>query len=140
MTWSSPESMGEPDEVGFGSARPPGRRWPRGPDWARWPLIFAGAVVIAVAAVLALGRHPARSDPARSAVTVTQASHRLLGVRAGWGLLGYGPGRTVRVQFARGRVTRTVLPGLDSNGPVSFVAGGRPPANRAGGVVARGSG
>ncbi len=91
MTWSSPESMGEPDEVGFGSARPPGRRWPRGPDWARWPLIFAGAVVIAVAAVLALGRHPARSDPARSAVTVTQASHRLLGVRARrWELLGYG--------------------------------------------------
>src|SRR5580704_13557383 len=129
MTWSSPQSPGEPDEVGFGSARPPGRRWPRGPrwvrgpSWARRPLIIAGAVVIAVAAVLALGRHPARSDPARAAVTVTQAGHRLLGVRAGWELLGYGPGRTVRVQFARGRVTQTVLPALDSNGPVSFVAG-----------------
>ena len=73
--------------------------------------------------MLALAAAPARSDPARSAVTVSQASHRLLGVRAGWELLGYGPGRTVRVQFARGRVTRTVLPGLDSNGPVWFVAG-----------------
>jgi hypothetical protein len=123
MTWSSPESLGEPDEVGFGSARPPGRRWPRGPGWVRWPLILAGAVVIAVAAVLALGRHPARSDPAPAAVTVTQAGHRLLGVRAGWDLLGYGPRRTVRVQFARGRVTQTVLPALDSTGPVSFVAG-----------------
>jgi hypothetical protein len=129
MTWSSPESLGKPDEVGFGAARPPGRRWPRSPRWARWPhwvrwpLILAGAAVIAVAAVLALGRHPARSAPARAAVTVTQAGHRLLGVRAGWELLGYGPRRTVRVQFARGRVTQTVLPALDSEGPVSFVAG-----------------
>jgi len=123
MTWSSPESLGEPDEVGFGSARPPARRWPRGPRWARRPLILAGAAVIAVAAVLVLGRHPARSAPARATVTVTEAGHRLLGVRAGWELLGYGPRRAVRVQLDRGRVTQTVLPALDSNGPVSFVAG-----------------
>ncbi len=122
MTWSSPESLGGPDEVGFGSARPPGRRWLRGPRWVRWPVILAGAVVIAVVAVLALGRHPARSDPAPAAVAVTQAGHRLLGVRDGWELLGFGPRRTVRVQFARGRVTQTVLPVLASNGPVSFVA------------------
>ena len=123
MTWSSPESLGEPDEVGFGSARPPGRRWPSGPRWVRGALILAGAIVIAVAAVLTLGRHPARSDAARAAVTVTQADHRLLGVQAFWELLGYGPRRTVRGLFARGRVTQTVLPVLDSNGPVSFVAG-----------------
>ena len=120
MTWSSPESLDGPDEVGFGSARPPRRRWPRGP---RWPLILAGATVIAIAAVLVLGRHPARSAPARAAVTATEAGHRLLGVRAGWELLGYGPRRAVRVQLARGRVIQTVLPGLASNGPVSFVAG-----------------
>lgn len=117
MTWSSPETLGEPDEVGSGSGRPPARGWPR------WPLILAGAAVIVVAAVLVLGRHPARPARAHTAVTVTEAGHRLLGVRAGWELLAYGPRRTVRVQLARGRVTQTVLPALDSTGPVSFVAG-----------------
>jgi hypothetical protein len=118
MTWSNPETLGgEPDEVGFGPPRPPGRRWPRR------PLILAGAVVIAAATVLVLGRHPARSAPAQPAVAVTEAGHRLLGVRAGWELAGYGPGRAVRVQLARGRVIQTVVPQLDSTGAVSFVAG-----------------
>jgi hypothetical protein len=123
MPWSSPESLGGPDEVGFGPGRSPGRGWPRGPRWVRWPLILAGAAVIAVAAVLVLGLHPASSAPARAAVTVTEAGHPLLGVRAGWELLAYGPRRAVRVQLARGRVTQTVLPALASDGPVSFVAG-----------------
>jgi hypothetical protein len=117
MTWSSPESLGGPDEVGFGSSRPPGRRWPR------WPLILAGAGVIVAALVLVLGRHPARPVPARAAVTVTEAGHHLLGVQAGWELLGYGPGRAVRIQLAQGRVTQTVVPALGSTGAFSFVAG-----------------
>ena len=117
MTWSSPDGPGEPDEVGFGSPRPPRRRWPRG------PLILGGAAVIAVAAVLTLGRHPVKPVPAHLQVTVTEVGHRLLGVRAGWELLGYGPDRAVRVQLARGRVTQTVVPGLGSTGPFSFVAG-----------------
>ena len=117
MTWSPAETSGQPDEVGFGAPRPPGRRWPR------WPLIAAGAVVIVAAAVLSLGgQPPARPAPARAQVTVTQAGHRLLGVRA-WELLGYGPGRAVRVQLAAGRVTQTRLPALESTGPVSFVTG-----------------
>lgn len=117
MTWSDPETLGEPDEVGFGSARPPRRRWPR------WPLILAGAAVIVVAAVLTLGRHPAESGAAQPPVTVTEAGHRLLGVRGGWELLGYGPTRAVRVQLARGQVTQTVLPALDTTSPISFLAG-----------------
>ena len=56
-------------------------------------------------------------------MTVTEAGHRLLGVRAGWQLLGYGPTRAVRIQLARGRVTETVLPALDTSGPVSFLPG-----------------
>ncbi|HEX9353598.1 MAG TPA: hypothetical protein VF933_07255 [Streptosporangiaceae bacterium] len=120
MTWSDPESLGQPDEVGFGSPRPPGRDWPH---WPRWPLVLAGAAVIAVAVVLALGRHPAKPAQARAAVTVSEAGHRLLGVRAGWDLVGFGPIRAVRIQFAQGRVTQTVLPVLLSDGPVSFVAG-----------------
>ena len=121
MTWSSPDGLGEPDEVGFGSSRPPRRRWPHGP---RGPLILAGAAVIAVAAVLTLARHPVKPAPqAHSQVMVTGVGHRLLGVRAGWELLGYGPYRAVRVQLAQGRVTQTVVPGLGSTGPFSFVAG-----------------
>lgn len=120
MTWSPAESLGEPDEVRFGSARPPRRRRPR---WPRWPLILAGAAVIVVVAVLTLGRHPVKPASARSQVTVTEAGHRLLGVRAGWELLGYGPGRVVRVQPARGRVTQTFVPPLGSTGPFSFIAG-----------------
>ena len=132
MTWSSPESPGEPDEVGFGSARPPRVRWPggrwpggRGPGsrWARWPLILAGAAVIAVAAVLTLGRYPVKLSSAQYHVTVTQAGHRLLGVRGGWELLGYGPHHAVRVELARGRVTQTLVPSIGSTGPVSFVTG-----------------
>jgi hypothetical protein len=117
MTWSSPESVGESDEVGFGPSRPPGRRWPR------WPLILAGAAVIAVAAVLAVSRHPVRPAAAHAQVTVTEAGHPLLGVRAGWELLGYGPNRAVRVQLARGRVTQTLVPSLGSTGPFSLVTG-----------------
>ena len=117
MTWSSPESLGEADEVGFGSPRPPGRHWPR------WPLILAGAAVLAVAAVLIAGRHRVKPAAAPPPVTVTEAGHPLLGVRAGWELLGYGPGRAVRVQLARGRVTQTLVPALDSSGPFSFVTG-----------------
>ena len=119
MTWSNPETLGGgPDEVGFGPRRPRGRR-------GRLILGVAVAVVVVATAVAVqvLGRHPARPAPAHSAVAVTEAGHRLLGVRGGWELDGYGPSRAVRVQFARGRVTQTVLPGLASTGPVSFVAG-----------------
>jgi hypothetical protein len=136
MTWSDPEAAGQPDEVGFGSARPPRRHWPRrppappaprGPRWPRWPLILAGAAAVAAAAVLALGRHPPRTAQAQAhvqaTVTVSEAGHRLLGVREGWELLGYGPGRAVRVQLARGRVTQTVVPPLASTGAFSFIAG-----------------
>ena len=123
MNWPDPEPPGQADEVGFGSPRPPGHRWPGRPGWPRWPLVLAGAAAIGVAAVLAVGRHPARPAQAQAAVTVSEAGHRLLGVRAGWNLLGFGPGRAVRVQLARGRVTQTVLPALQSEGPVSFVAG-----------------
>jgi hypothetical protein len=121
------------DEVRFGSSRPPGHGRPG------WVLIAAGAAVIAVIAVVsvAVSRHqpkrPAASvtrptfRPAPPAVPpaapITQAGHRLLGVTAGWELLGYGPDQLVRIEFARGRIVRTAIPPLLSNGPLSFVAG-----------------
>jgi len=42
-------------------------------------------------------------------------------VHARWELFGRGPGVVVRIQFARGRITRTAHPALLSSGPVTFV-------------------
>jgi hypothetical protein len=122
------------DEVAFGSSRPPGHGWP-----GRL-LIAAGAAVIAVIAVLSVTvsghkhKPPAESmarptvRPVPPAILPTapvteEAGHRLLGVTAGWELLGYGPDQVVRIDFARGRIVRTGVPPLLSNGPLSFVAG-----------------
>jgi hypothetical protein len=113
-----PGKRAGPDEIRFGSRRP-AIRWR-----SRWLLMAAGAVLAAVVAVVALaatghGKAP-RPQPAAE---VTEAGHRLLGVTAGWELFGYGPAGLVRVQLARGRVTRTVVPALDSTGPVSLAVG-----------------
>ena len=56
-----------------------------------------------------------------SPVSVTNLGHPLLGAGAGWELFGRGPGAVVRIELARGRITRTALPALQSGGPVSFV-------------------
>jgi hypothetical protein len=84
----------------------------------------AGAVLAAVVAVVALVAvgHGKAPRP-RPTVSASEAGHRLLGVTAGWELFGYGPAGLVRVQLARGRITRTVVPALGSTGPVSFVVG-----------------
>ena len=123
------------DEVRFGSSRPPRRGPPR------WLLIAAGAAVIVVIAVVALAVSGHKPKPSVASVArptvrsappvvlptapVIRAGHRLLGVTAGWELLGYGPGQVVRIEFAQGRVERTIVPPLLSNGPLSFVVGPR---------------
>ena len=69
------------------------------------------------------GPSPAASSGAIAApaAPVTILVHPLLGVHAGWELYGRGPGVVVRIQFARGRITRTAYPALLSGGPVTFV-------------------
>jgi hypothetical protein len=47
----------------------------------------------------------------------------LLGTTAGWELFGRGDGVLMRIQPAAGRITRTPIPSLGSNGPVYLVAG-----------------
>ena len=107
-------------------------------------LVAAVAVAVAVIAVVRSGGSPAgspmtspraagsRSAPGPSsaassgvvstpAVPVTILGHPLLGVHARWELFGRGPGVVVRIQFARGRITRTAHPALLSGGPVTFV-------------------
>ena len=108
-------------------------------------VVAAVAVAVAVIAVVRSGGSPAGSpttpplaagsrssvpgpSPAASsgvvptpAVSVTILGHPLLGVHARWELFGRGPGEVVRIQFARGRITRTAYPALLSGGPVTFV-------------------
>jgi hypothetical protein len=108
------------DEVDVGWLRPPLNWRPR------WLVVIGVALIavalIAVAAGTVIGH--GREAPAASApVTVVEVGHRLLGVTAGWDLFGRGSRQVVRIQFARGRITRTIVPPVQSTGPVSFVAG-----------------
>ncbi|MGI8577342.1 MAG: TolB family protein [Nocardioidaceae bacterium] len=66
---------------------------------------------------------PAHAGSVAPPVAVRQLGHSLLGVMSGWELFGLGPNAVVRIQPAAGRITRTSFPGLESSGPVSFVAG-----------------
>ncbi|MDQ2797774.1 MAG: hypothetical protein M3Y06_11535, partial [Actinomycetota bacterium] len=116
--------------------------------WRRWvPLLVLAAVTAAVIVVIVVQRtsapsalatkHPSRSvissrdssstpgraDSPAAPVTVTELGHPLLGVRAGWELFARGDGVVIRIEPARGRITRTTVPGLRSDGPVSFVVG-----------------
>jgi hypothetical protein len=131
----SPDQPEAADEVSFGFKHLPDRwfrhggrragRWsPRvGRRAGRWPI--AVAAVAAVVALVAIG--PGRGRVWRLGLRlpygVTEVGHPLLGVRAGWELYGYGPGGVVRIQLARGRITRTAVPALASTGPLAFLAG-----------------
>jgi hypothetical protein len=131
--------LGPPERpAGVKSASPVG---PRG----RW---YALAVVVIAAAVLVAANHsheakratatPSHSQPSAALpsaletstaapsgrqVAVTNIGHRLLDVPPDWELFGAGPGVLVRIELARGRVTRTVVPPLNTGGEVSVVAG-----------------
>jgi hypothetical protein len=61
--------------------------------------------------------------PSPPPVSVTRLSHPLLGATAGWELFGRGVGVLVRIQPAAGRITRTTIPSLQSDGPMFVVAG-----------------
>ncbi|MEO8749993.1 MAG: hypothetical protein ABI384_06315 [Allobranchiibius sp.] len=117
--------------------------------WPRWLPFLLAAVLIAAAAglivhadskpsaspptrpattqpaVSAPGTSPTASSPPASAppITATQLGAPLLGVSAGWELFGRGDEVVVRIELARGRITRTTVPTLGSGGPVSFTTG-----------------
>jgi hypothetical protein len=113
---------GESDVVGFGREGPPRRPWT-----VRAGLAAAAAAVVAVVAVH-LGDHsgkPSRpAPPARPQVVATYARRHLLGVSGNWDLFARGVNYLVRIQLASGKVTRTVVPPLESNSPVvAFIVG-----------------
>lgn len=67
---------------------------------------------------------PTSTAARRPPVTVSQVGPGLFGVRAGWELYGRAEAEVVRIEPARGRITRTRVPPLRSTGPVSFVVAG----------------
>jgi len=138
-----------PDDVEFLDVGPERRvgaafRLHRGPKLLLL-LVAAVAVAVAVIAVIRSGGSPVGSPttppravgsrssapgPSSTAsprvvsipgVSVTTLGQPLLGVHARWELFGRGPGVVVRIQFTRGRITRTAHPALSSGGPVTFV-------------------
>jgi hypothetical protein len=118
----------------FGSGRPGRRLTSR----ALLACLVAGAVALIV--LRAGGSHHPRpgatAAPPPPPVRVTTVGHRLLGITAGWQLLARGPDDLLRIQFARGRITRTYVPSLATGNPdVAFVAGADEAVIRSGDLV-----
>lgn len=107
----------------------------------RLPLAM-GALIVAVFVVVANQESdPAETTESRPAVTTTttkaavtpppmptkpfvvDTDPRLLGVTDDWELFAHGPDELIRIELARGRVTGTPLPKLDSSGPAAFIVG-----------------
>jgi hypothetical protein len=108
------------------------RRMPL-PRWSRWLLVPLAVVLVAVGLGRAGPVEPVRAPAPTSLpttpspmgspppVAVTTLGHGLLGVTAGWELFARAGAEVVRIELARGRITRTALSPLLSGAPVSFV-------------------
>lgn len=140
--WSSAPSYVLPIPEGPEPEPAPSPRFRR----SRWlPLVLA-AVVIVVFIVVAnrdgdpavnpIPTPPPNTTSTTTAVRITppptttptkpvvsEANRGLLGVRAGWEVFAYASGELIRIEFARGRVTRTPLPAVDHSEPITLVAG-----------------
>jgi hypothetical protein len=123
------------DVVEFGATgRPPTRR--------RWilPTVLAAVVAMAALAYTRGDGHPAAqpsptaepttasppAEPTTGAATptaaeVTQLGAPLFGITASWELFGRTGVEVVRIEPASGRITRTPVPSIGSDGPVTFV-------------------
>lgn len=132
------ESDGLDEELDLG---PRLRSWPGvlGRIGWRWR---AGTAVVVVAAVaiplIVTSHHHAPStttlpgtptpvslpkQPTFAKPTVRRTRPFVLGIHRRWELFGRSGDSVVRIQFARGRVTTTPVPPLQSTGPVFFVVG-----------------
>jgi hypothetical protein len=110
------------DVLDFGGRRRAGR-W-----WTSRVLLVCLVVVTGLLVYVRAAGHQARSKPGAvpgpPPVRVISAGHRLLGVQAGWQLFARGPDDLLRIQLARGRVTWTYVPPLETASPaISFVIG-----------------
>ncbi|HVX47497.1 MAG TPA: hypothetical protein VHC49_26650, partial [Mycobacteriales bacterium] len=107
------------DLLGGGRDRPP-RRW----------IGMAAAVVLLAGAGLYGALHDSSNSPEPAPIptdgappTISQrALHKpILGITGKWELFGRGADSVVRVQLAKGLITRTAVPLLSSSGGVSFL-------------------
>lgn len=138
---------GQVEWLDLGPAEPPEGDQPRRRNGRPWYLLAAALAVtgILVAALnhdskrttaspshvpstiateTAVAPSSAEASPTASpSVAVTNLGHRLLDVPLDWELFARGPDSVVRIELARGRVTSTVVPSLQSGGGVSFVVG-----------------
>jgi hypothetical protein len=129
MGWIDPDPSDAEDVVDM-----------RGGRWGWWHVLALVAAVVAAGASLVIrnsadqsknaATHPAAPfqsvaspNPPEAAVLTTTVGHPLLPVPTGWELLARGPGVMVRVELDAGRTTRTLVPQLNSSGPVSFIVG-----------------
>jgi hypothetical protein len=107
--------------VEFGGGRSPGRRW--GSRALLACLVVAAAVTVGLRAAGHQARPAAKAPPP---VRVIAVGHRLLGVTAGWQLFARGPDDLLRIQLAKGRITQTYVPPLESGNPdVGIAVGAR---------------
>ena len=154
--------LGEVEWLDAGRAGRPEASGPRGP--LRWYALgfVALAVLVLVVALNRRSSHKAApatptSSPAsttassaqpsstapsqsRASVTTTSLGEQLLAVPRAWELFVRDPDAILRIQLATGRVVRTTMPAVLSDGPMSFVAGPRQVLVKAwqgGGVVIR---
>jgi hypothetical protein len=66
---------------------------------------------------------PTPSPTSSPSIAVTNLGHQLLDVPADWELFGRATDAIVRIELARGRVTRTTVPAVSSGGGVSMLVG-----------------
>ncbi len=118
---AGPGEPGVNDVVRFGRERPPRRPWQTG------ALLALAACLLVAFAVVRLGddgHRRAGPSQLQPLPVVTQANRYLLGVTGNWELFARGSSFLIRIQLASGRVTRTLVPPLESNNPVvAFLVG-----------------
>lgn len=62
-------------------------------------------------------------SPGTTTPTVTRVGHPILNVTGTWEVFARTLESVIRIELARGRITSTALPALQSSGPVSFIVG-----------------
>jgi hypothetical protein len=97
-------------------------------------LVLVTALIVGIRAGIgsgALHSHPPHPRAGHTAgasrgvkpVRIISTGHHLLGVTAGWQILARGPNELLRIQLAKGRITWTYVPPLQTSSPaVAFVA------------------
>jgi hypothetical protein len=80
-------------------------------------LVVAAIVVVVTQVSTHQGKRPLPPQP----VSITRVGHRILGISANWDLFGLTANGLISIQFARGQITRTVLPPAPMDSSVSLV-------------------